>query len=213
MQLTDEAVRVLGCLVEKELATPEYYPLSVNALMLACNQKTNRDPVMTLDESAVGVALEGLRQAGLAHRSAEGGRVSKYAHNVATKLALDAEEVAVLAVLLLRGPQTPGELRTRAERMHAFKDLAHIEAALDRLKEGDTPLVVQLERVPGHKEHRYAHLLAGPPSLSSARPPSIDAPASTPDDRVTRLEQELDALRAEVRALQTELAELKAQLS
>ena len=212
MRLYAEDVRVIGGLIEKELTTPEYYPLSVNSLALACNQKTNRDPMMTLDEAAVNVSLERLRQAGLAHRSAEGGRVSKYAHNVKTKLALDDEELALLAVLLLRGPQTPGELRPRAERMHAFSDLARVEAALQRLMEGDAPLVARLDRLPGRKEHRYAHLLAGAPSTAPAATDETPARAPAPaGDRLGALEAEVASLRADLETLREELRALKAE--
>lgn len=215
MKLTAHEARVLGSLIEKEATTPETYPLSLNALVLACNQKTNRDPVMTLDEHDVSRALDGLRQAGLALRSAEGGRVAKFAHNAAAKLSLDGEELAVLCVLLLRGPQTPGELRARTERLHAFAEVTEIEAVLERLMEGDPPAVARLERLPGRKEFRYVQLLGGTPSPDAHVSPAVEvtepAPAES-GDRVARLEDEVAALRAEVAALREELRDLKAQL-
>ena len=209
-RLTATQVRVLGALIEKDLATPEYYPLSVNGLMLACNQKTNREPVMSLDEPEVLAALEALRQAGLAMRSADAGRVAKYGHNVRGKLALDAEELAVLCVLLLRGPQTAGEVRTRCERMRSFADVPVVEAVLERLMDGDVPLVTRLERLPGRKEHRYAPLL-GANDVTAQAAPMNPAEIPPPVDRVAVLEEAHAALRAEVAALREELHALRAQ--
>ena len=209
LNLTGEALRVLGALIEKERTTPEYYPLSLNALTNACNQKSNRDPVMSLSEADVMRALEGLRGAGLAMQSADGGRVTKYAHNLIGKLQLDIAETSLLAELLLRGPQTAGELRGRAERMHHFADAGEIEAALLHLAEREPPLVVRLARQPGRKESRYQHLLGAPtsgdeahsmePSPPPVAPRSPGAPRS--DDRVARLEEEVVALRGEVERL------------
>jgi uncharacterized protein YceH (UPF0502 family) len=209
--LNSDALRVLGCLVEKERTTPEYYPLSVNALASACNQKTNRDPVLTLDEAQVMRALERLRSAGLAMQSAEGSRVSRYAHNLVGKLQVDAAEVALLAELLLRGPQTAGELRARAERMHHFADIAEVESALRQLSEHEPPLVAKLARQPGRKEPRYQQLLGGPPSGDEARAAESVPESATEDDRIARLEAEVQALRAEVKALWKELRELTMQ--
>lgn len=211
MELTAEEVRVLGCLVEKELTTPDQYPLSVHALVAACNQKTSRDPVMTLDERAVVVALEALRAAGLAHRSGDGGRVARYAHNLTGKLGLDSEEIAALATLLLRGPQTAGEVRSRCDRLHAFTEVGDVEAVLQRLAAGTPQLVARLERLPGRKEHRYAHMLGGGPAPGA--PPCAEPPAgpTPPDDRVARLESEVAALHDEVAALRAAIAELKAR--
>lgn len=203
--LNSDALRVLGCLIEKERTTPEYYPLSLNALASACNQKTNRDPVLTLDEADVARALERLRSAGLAMQSAEGSRVARYAHNLAGKLQLDGAEVALLAELLLRGPQTAGELRARAERMHHFADIAEVESSLRRLIERDPPLIAKLARQPGRKEPRYQHLLGGPPPSGDEALPAESAQEGSGDDRVARLEAEVRALRAEVDALWKEL--------
>ena len=230
MNLTSEAVRVLGALVEKERTTPENYPLSLNALTSACNQKSNRDPVMALSESEVMRALESLRGGGLAMRSADGGRVSRYAHNLIGKLQVSIAETALLAELLLRGPQTPGELRTRAERMHHFADLGEIEAALQHLAEHEPQLVVKLPRQPGRKESRYMQLFAGPPSeeqeggggekkgaqgevrsegrLEGRLEGRSDASS---EDRLGRLEEEVRVLREEVKRLGKELRSITMQ--
>ena len=161
--LNGKEVRVLGCLIEKELATPEYYPLTLNALTNASNQKSNREPVMSLEETEVIRALDSLRNKQLALVSAEGGRVPKYRHALMERLRLDPAELALLAELLLRGPQTMGELRARAERMHPFADLADVEEALRELMERTPPLATILPRQPGRKEQRYAHMFAGAP--------------------------------------------------
>jgi uncharacterized protein YceH (UPF0502 family) len=215
MTLNAIEVRVLGCLAEKEMTTPEYYPLSLNALTNACNQKTNREPVMTLDETEVVRALDRLRQLGLATQSAEGSRVPKYGHNLPGKFHLEPEELAVLTELLLRGPQTVGELRARADRMHSFADLAAVEEVLDELMGKEPPLAARLPRQPGRKEHRYTHLLAGEPDVEET------APAATPEaatlrvraenERIAALEEEMAALRAEFAKLKEEMAEFKAQ--
>src|SRR5271156_1780022 len=152
--------RVLGSLLEKEITTPEYYPLSLNALLNACNQKSNRDPMVHFDEETVDRVLDVLRDKGLLlNITGAGSRVPKYGHRLSEKLNLGRREMAVLCELMLRGPQTLGELRTRAERMHPFDDLAEVESVLDRMPE----LAVKLPRRPGEKEARYAHLLSGAP--------------------------------------------------
>ena len=163
--LDDIETRVVGCLVEKDLATPEYYPLTLNALTNACNQKSNRDPVMLLEETDVIRALDSLRQKQMAHQSAEGVRAAKYCHNLEAVLNLDPEDLAVLAELLLRGPQTVGELRNRAERMCPVGDLQAVEELLQNLTEREEPLVMILPRQPGRKEHRFTHLLSGIPEI------------------------------------------------
>src|SRR6516165_2734244 len=162
IQLTEIEVRVLGALVEKDTTTPDYYPLSLNALVNACNQKSNREPVMNLDQSTVQDALDSLTAKGLAGplSSAES-RVTKYAHRLQEVFNFDRRETAVLCVLLLRGPQTPGELRVRTDRIYRFDGLEAVESALHRLIDREPPLVKKLPRVPGTKESRYAHLLAG----------------------------------------------------
>ncbi|HWC00955.1 MAG TPA: YceH family protein [Bryobacteraceae bacterium] len=201
--MTEAEVRVLGCLLEKEAATPEYYPLSLNALTNACNQKSNRDPVVSYDEDTVAEAFDGLRHKGLATRiSGQDMRVPKHGHLLAERFNLGRREQALLCVLLLRGAQTVGELRGRTERMYEFDDLEAVESCLNRLMEWEPdPLVTRLDRPAGFKEPRYAHLLSGP--VESLPEPAARAPEP---DRLTRLEQT-------VQALQQEVAELRAQVS
>src|SRR5271169_1471594 len=162
IKLTETEVRVLGSLIEKGITTPEYYPLSLNALMNSCNQKSNRDPVMNLDEDAVRQALRGLEKHGLAGAADNfESRVQKFEHRLQEAFNFDRRETAILCVLLLRGPQTPGELRGRSERMHKFDDLIEVDSTLQRLMKREPPLVKVLPRQPGTKEARYAHLLSG----------------------------------------------------
>ena len=214
-RLLDEIeVRVLGCLVEKDLATPEYYPLSLNALTNACNQKSNRDPVMLLEEAGVVRALDSLRQKQMAHQSAEGVRAAKYCHNLEGLLQLDPEDLAVLAELLLRGPQTVGELRNRAERMCPIGELAAVEELLQNLMDREEPLVMRLPRQPGRKEHRFAHLLAGTPNVDQtsalpAEPARLQVAAE--NDRITQLESQVAALRAELDEIHSQLKAFQAQ--
>src|ERR1039457_1207741 len=159
--LNDIEARIIGCLIEKELTTPEYYPLSLNSLTNACNQKSNRDPVMALAEDDVDRALESLRFKQLAVLSADGGRVRKHRHILAEKMGLVPAELAVICELLVRGPQTVGELRTRCERMHSFPDLTAVEEVLKELTERENPLIVRMPRQSGRKEARNAHLFSG----------------------------------------------------
>lgn len=214
-ELTAVEVRVLGCLVEKELTTPEYYPLSLHALTTACNQKTNRDPVVDLGETEVVRGLDRLRSMGLVAQDTEGVRVPKYLHNLKGKLQLAPQEIALLGELWLRGPQTVGELRGRAERMHSFEDLATVERVLDGLIAREPPLVVKLPRQPGRKEHRYMHLFGGEPH---AKPDASEVSLGTAtssvraeDERIARLEAEVTALREELAAVRRELEAFKAQ--
>ncbi len=211
--LNDMEVRVLGCLIEKELSTPEYYPLTLNALTNACNQRSNRDPVLNVEEADVVRALDTLRFKQLALMSAEGGRVSKYRHTLAEKLRLPPAELAILGELLLRGPQTVGELRTRTERMHSFGDLAAAEETLREL--GERNLAVRLPRQPGQKEARFAHLFAGEPmpAKEEAAPSLEGAPlrGEADSERVARLQEEVAALRAEVAELRRLIEEFTAQ--
>ncbi len=206
--------RVLGCLIEKELATPEYYPLTLNALTNACNQKSNRDPVMALEDADVVRALDSLRFQRLAHQSAEGVRAAKYCHNLEGLLRLEPQELAILAELLLRGPQTVGELRGRAERMAPLADLAAAEEALASLAEWEAPLVMRLPRQAGRKEQRYAHLLSGPPEVSDEHVPPME-PARrqvlAENERMAALEAEVAALRDEVNGLRAQLKTFRAQ--
>jgi uncharacterized protein len=207
--LTEVETRVLGSLVEKELTTPEYYPLSLNALVNACNQKSNRDPVMNLDEGTVREALRILDKKGLAGAADNMvSRVSKYEHRLQEAYNFTRHEIAILAELLLRGPQTPGELRSRADRMHKFDDLGIVQSTLQRLMKREPPLVKVLPRQPGTKEARYAHLLSGdvevlPPE--SAVGVAVTSSANN-GDRIARLE-------GQVENLQTEIADLKQQFA
>lgn len=215
--LTDVEVRVLGSLVEKQSATPDSYPLSLSALTAACNQLSNREPVMRLDESAVDQAATALRRRSLLRTIQPiGSRVMKYEHLLAEVLGLDARERAVLGVLLLRGPQTAGELHARTARLAEFAGLAEVEATLEALLAREPePLVARLPRRPGRKEARYAHLLAGEVAADAPEAAhAADAGASpTPadDERVAALERAMDELRTELAALRAELAEFRAQ--
>ncbi|HME00802.1 MAG TPA: YceH family protein [Terriglobia bacterium] len=213
IQLNQVEARVLGSLMEKEATTPDYYPLSLNALVNACNQKSNREPVMDLDEVAVHEALDSLDEKGLARAmSLLDSRVTKYGHRLQEVFNFDRRETAILCVLLLRGPQTPGELRTRGERLYRFEDLDSVELALNRLIERDPPLVKKLPRLPGTKESRYAHLLCGDVEGWEPPPESSSAPSAPRDDeRLTRLENEVVNLQQEVADLKRQLADFQKQ--
>jgi hypothetical protein len=206
---------VLGALVEKEVATPDYYPLSLNALLNACNQRSNRDPVMDLNEDEVRDALVGLQEHRLAG-PAQGAdsRVSKYEHRLGEAFNFSRAETALLCVLLLRGPQTPGELRGRTERMHRFEEIGDVLGGLQKLMEREPPLVAVLPRQPGTKESRYAHLFSGEVAASTT---TMGAAAGLParkdndgadDDRVARLEADVVELRKEVAALRLKIDDL-----
>ncbi len=204
-------VRVLGSLIEKQITTPDYYPLTLNALTNACNQLTNRDPVVSFDDSTVVRALDGLREKHLAtlFHGADS-RVAKYRHNLGDVLPLTPAEIGLVCVLMLRGPQTVGELRTRTERLHAFENLTDVETALNDLASRQPPVVIKLPRLPGTKESRYAHLLSGPVELAA----SDKAPPLEPATAAVRAEDARHAkLEAEVAALRTELADLKQQFA
>src|SRR5882762_3974976 len=210
-QLSEIEVRVLGALVEKESTTPEYYPLSLNTLVNACNQKSNRDPVMTLDEESVRQALRSLSDQAMVRSAGGDSRVAKFEHRLNELYNFHRHEIAVLCVLLLRGPQTPGELRTRAERMYAFEDLEAVHSALHLLMRREPPLAKILPRQPGTKESRYMHLVSGDveewDAKSVAEPPLT--PASVDAERIAHLEKEVAALRNDVADFQKEVAELK----
>ena len=210
LNLNPLEVRVLGALIEKEITTPEYYPLSLNALVNACNQKSNRDPVVAWDEDDVDRALESLRARGLALRSTgAGSRVPKHAHRLTEQLNPDRREIAVLCELMLRGPQTVGELRTHTERMHRFDDTGEVEAVLQRLMEREpAALVVHLPRRAGEKEARFAHLLSGAPSLDG--PEATDAPPAR-TDRVGELERKVEDLQREMESLRSQFADFRRQ--
>jgi uncharacterized protein len=215
--LTDVEVRVLGALLEKEVTTPDNYPLSLNALQAACNQTTNREPVMRLDEDAVVHAAVALRRRYLLRQiQPAGSRVTKFEHLLAQELRLDRRELAVLGVLMLRGPQTPGELYTRTARLEPFADLADLEGVLESLIAREPePLVARLPRRPGQKEVRYAHLLSGEPP-ADAPGTAEEAPvrarrADGDDDRIAALERTVEELRAEVATLRAELDAFRTQ--
>ena len=213
-KLDEIEVRVLGSLVEKEITTPDYYPLSLNALVNSCNQKSNREPVMALDESVVTQALDSLNEKNLAGQvSSADSRVPKYVHRMQEVFNFDRREMAVLCVLLLRGPQTPGELRGRAERMYKFDDLAMVEFALRHLMEREPPLVKKLARQPGTKEPRYAHLLAGDVEgwIAPAEAHPVAATGGQDEQRITRLETEVQSLRTEIADLRQRLEDFRKQ--
>ncbi len=215
--LSPVEVRILGSLFEKEVTTPEYYPLSLNGLTLACNQKTNRDPILSLDEDIVAGVLETLRSKGVVYFVREtGGRVEKYRQRLSEVLNLDRRELAVLCVLMLRGFQTTGELRERTQRLYAFDDLAAVELCLNRMIERNpAPLAVRLPRAAGSKEPRYAHLLSGIPEVieteSNHGIPSDQVGRPSQVERISALENEVAALKHEVADLRGQLAEFRKQ--
>ncbi|MGC9971024.1 MAG: YceH family protein [Bryobacteraceae bacterium] len=207
--LDSAEVRALGALIEKEIATPEYYPLTLNALVNACNQKSNRDPVVEFDEPAVEQALDGLRKKKLAATLTGAGiRVPKHRQLLSEGLNLGRRELALMCELMLRGPQTVGELHSRAERLHRFDGLEEVESCLQRLIERQPdPLVVRLPRQQGTKEPRYAHLLSGEVSSVEASP----EPPRPRQDRFAALEAEISLLRREVEDLKQQLADFRRQ--
>jgi len=218
--LNDFEVRVLGSLVEKDITTPDYYPLSLNALVNACNQKNNREPVTNLSEDAVRQALGTLQEKRLAGpASGADGRVTKYEHRLQEVFNFTRAETAVLCVLLLRGPQTPGELRGRGERMFHFETLDDVQSTLQHLIQRESPLVRMLARQPGTKENRYAHLLAGDIADTEVQPAGhVVASASpvkledqSPDNRITRLENEVAELKSAVSELQQQFTDFRKQ--
>jgi uncharacterized protein len=221
IHLTPTEARVLGSLVEKQITTPDYYPLSLNAILNACNQKSNRDPVTNLGEGALRQALHALDQLGLARSAATEGRVPKYEHRLQEAFNFHRHEIALLCVLLLRGPQTPGELRTRTDRLYQFDDLNAVHSALNLLMRREPPLVTVLSRQPGTKEARYAHLLSGDVRETTSQPSSIEASSSlavpeipvTPADleRIAHLEDEISVLRSELADLKQQLAAFQKQ--
>ena len=213
--LTAAQARVLGSLIEKEVTTPDYYPLSLNALMNACNQRSNREPVMDLDEEALRQALHGLEDLRLAG-PARGGdsRVTKYEHWLGEAFNFSRAETALLCVLLLRGPQTPGELRSRTERMHRFDEISDVTGGLQKLMEREPPLAAILPRLPGSREQRYAHSLCGPVDSAitgpNGYPPLAASAASAPssleqDSRIAQLEATVAEIQKEIAALRQKL--------
>jgi uncharacterized protein len=212
--LNPAEARVLGALVEKDITTPDYYPLSLNALVNACNQKNNREPVTSFDEETVRLALRNLNDKGLA--GAAGGadsRVTKYEHRLQEVFNFTRPETAILCVLLLRGPQTPGELRGRTERMHRFEHLDDVLSGLQQLMRREPPLAKALGRRPGTKEIRYAHLLSG--DVEAWEPPSELATAGASDsgsaERIAHLEEQVASVQREVADLKQQMAEFRKQ--
>ena len=214
--LTEVEARVLGALIEKDITTPDYYPLSLNALVNACNQKNNRDPVMTLDDNTVSDALASLQEKRLAGpASGADSRVTKYEHRLQEVYNFDRREIAIVCVLLLRGPQTPGELRSRTDRMYGFEALEEVVSTLDRLSQREPALAAVLPRQPGTKESRYMHLFCGgaPVATDVVRSPSTALSSTNPStaDRVAHLESEVVELRTEISEMKQQLAAFRKQ--
>lgn len=213
--LTPVEVRVLGSLIEKEITTPEYYPLSLNALVNACNQLSNRDPVVSLDEKTVARALESLREKRLTWMVTGIGRVPKYEQRFGEEYKLAEQELAVLCVLMLRGPQTVGEIRGRTGRLYEFKELEEVELTLQALMTAQPPFAVKLPRQPGTKESRYAHLLAGEVQIDEREAvPRLEAATlevRQENERISRIEEELARVRGELAELKQQFLEFKKQ--
>jgi uncharacterized protein YceH (UPF0502 family) len=228
VELSDVEIRVLGSLVEKQLTTPQQYPLTLNALTLACSQSSNRDPVVEYDEGTVEAGVTSVKSKNLARfvHPSHGRSALRYGHTLDEALGLETRPLALLAVLMLRGPQTLGELRTRTERMVRFSDLHEVQAELDALAHRSDPLVVRLPRGPGQKEDRYAQLLGGPVTTTGPGPqtpgsraragagptPSVTVEPRSAPDEVAVLRAELGELRSEVAALHRALDDLRAEL-
>ncbi len=214
--LNEYELRTLGALVEKHIATPDYYPMTLNALVNACNQKNHRDPVVSFDETIVAKALDGLREKNLAYvfHGSEA-RAPKYGHLFPKAFDLSEAETPLMCVLILRGPQTSGELRSRTQHLRSFGSLAEVETLLQGLSLRDEPLVVKLPRQPGSRESRFAHLLGGPVEMEQS-----EAPHPTPsvlqrqseNDKIAKLEEEIASLRMELSDLKEQFAEFKREL-
>jgi len=210
--LNDVEVRVLGSLIEKDITTPDYYPLSLNALVNACNQKNNRDPVMSLDEDGARRALHSLQEKRLAGPApGADSRVTKYEHRLQEAFNFDRREIALICVLLLRGPQTLGELRSRAERMHKFGDLDEVQATLQHLAQREPPLVKIMPRQPGTKEMRYVHLFSAVLPAWEAAPAPVKLVSAPEEDRLGRLEQQMAELRDEIAGIKEEFRTFRKQ--
>jgi uncharacterized protein YceH (UPF0502 family) len=211
-KLTETEARVIGALIEKQLTTPEYYPLTLNALVAACNQKTNREPVVSYSEQTVQKSLDDLREKNLAYVFyGSTSRVPKYKHILDKVYELEPPEIAVLCVLMLRGAQTLGELRERTSRLYEFSGLGEVNETLDALERREEPLVVKLERQPGQKEARFAHLLSG--EVSVATQPSDDpfSNKQTTDERLVKIEDEMESLRSELNLIKQTFEDFKKQ--
>ena len=212
-KLTEVEARIVAALIEKQLTTPEYYPLTMNALLAACNQKSNRDPVVVFDEDTVGKALEILRDKNIVYVFyGSTSRVPKYKHILPDVLELEPSETAILCVLMLRGAQTLGELRERTSRLYEFTDLNEVNETLENLARREDPLVLKLERLPGQKEARFAHLLSGEVDVSSyAKEHSASGRHAAGDERIENLERELENLRNEFNLFRETFEEFKKQ--
>jgi uncharacterized protein YceH (UPF0502 family) len=215
MVLNEYELRVLGALVEKQIATPDYYPMTLNALTNACNQKNHRDPVTSFDDQTVMRALESLREKNLAYVfHGSDARVPKYGHTFAKYFDFTSQELAVMTVLILRGPQTPGELRSRSGHLFNFDNLPEVETTVQSLATRSEPLVVKLPRLPGTKESRFTHLLAGEINFEELAAASESAPSRSgrsDDARIAKLEIEVEELRQGLASLQAQFAEFKKQ--
>ncbi len=211
--LTDSEVRVLGCLIEKEMATPDYYPLSLNALTNACNQKSNRNPVVSYDEETVVYALNGLREQKLVRQS-NISRVPKYEQIFSKDLNLINREEAIICILLVRGPQTVGEIRSRTERLYAFQSLDEVQKTISSLEDMEG-LIDKLPRQPGRKESRYAHLLSGEPQKTIVEtdlpPEAATVIVRKENERIGELQEQIDKLRQELQTMKTEFITFKSQ--
>jgi uncharacterized protein YceH (UPF0502 family) len=212
--INETEARVLGSLVEKQLTTPEYYPLTLNALTAACNQKSNREPVMSLGETELLAAIDSLRDKNLVYLFyGSSSRTVKYKHMLPNVFELDPAGTAVMTLLLLRGPQTVGELRGRSDRLHEFSGLGEVQETLDELARRTEPLIVKLERRPGQKEARYAHLLSGPIDPAAVDPPTVASSSGTSGQggRIDTLEAEINALKDDVASLRAAFEEFTKQ--
>ena len=211
-KLTEVEARIVAALIEKQLTTPEYYPLTMNALLAACNQKSNRDPVVVFDEDTVGKALEILRDKNIVYVFyGSTSRVPKYKHILPDVLELEPSETAILCVLMLRGAQTLGELRERTSRLYEFTDLNEVNETLENLARREDPLVIKLERLPGQKEARFAHLLSGEVDVSAYAKEHSTAGRHAGDERIENLERELENLRNEFNLFRETFEEFKKQ--
>lgn len=211
-KLTEVEARIVGALVEKQLTTPEYYPLTLNALTAACNQKTNREPVVSFDEETVTRSLENLREKNLVYVFyGSTSRVPKYKHMLPSVYELEPSETAVICVLLLRGAQTLGELRERTGRLYEFSGIGEVNETLDSLMRRDEPLVVRLERQAGQKEARFAHLLCGEVAAAVYTPKTSSTNTAAENERIEKLEQEIESLRGELNDFRQMFEEFKKQ--
>ena len=209
--LNEVEARIVGCLIEKEATTPEYYPLTLNALVAACNQKSNRFPVVEYDEKTVQQSLDDLREKNIVYVFyGSNSRVPKYKHILPKLLGIDRHEVAIICVLLLRGFQTVGELKERSQRIYEFESLNEVHQTLDELRKRDEPLIAELPKQPGQKESRYAHLLSG--EISAEMLESVPhTPTQARQDQIAKLEAEVEELKTKYETLRTEFEEFKKQ--